>query len=264
MEKSGSIGVFDSGIGGLSVWKELRLVLPNESTLYISDSAHAPYGTKTRKYIQDRSRSLTRHLIEQGCKIIVVACNTATGAAISKLRQEFDVPFIGVEPAIKPAALASKSGHIGVLATVQTFKGEHFRRTSGLYADKVRVHVQAGTGLVELIESGRLDSEETLNLLHSFLDPMVEAGVDQLVLGCTHYPFLIPVIRAFIPKTVTVIDPAPAVARQTKRVLEHHGILLKQKAESRHVFLTTGDPVPMQRFMESMGWDYPVHTIHTI
>jgi glutamate racemase len=264
MQTSASIGVFDSGIGGLSVWKELVDQLPNESTIYVADSAHAPYGTKTKKYIQDRSRAITRFLLDQDCKLIVVACNTATGAAISKLRKEFEVPFIGVEPAIKPAALASRSGHIGVLATVQTFRGEHFKRTSGLYANQVSVHVQAGTGLVELIEAGKIESEETSTLLHSFLDPMIQSGVDQLVLGCTHYPFLIPVIRKIIPTGMVVIDPAPAVARQTKRVLEHTGLLNNSRVQTGHRFLTTGDPDSMRAFMARMGWEYPVNHIHTI
>jgi len=264
METTGAIGVFDSGIGGLSVWRKLKELLPGESTIYVSDSAHAPYGTKTKKYIQDRSEILTRFLLEEGSKIIVVACNTATGAAITKLRQKFDVPFIGVEPAIKPAALASKSGHIGVLATVQTFRGEHFKRTSGLYADRVAVHVQAGTGLVELIECGRIDSPKTRELLHLFLDPMIEAGVDQLVLGCTHYPFLIPLIQEIIPHAITVIDPAPAVALQTKRVLEHNGLLNRFAKDARHDFITSGDAGAMEQFMRQMGWEYPVRAIHTI
>jgi glutamate racemase len=242
MITSAPIGVFDSGIGGLSVWNELVREIPGESVIYVADSANAPYGTKSRSFITARSSAISNFLIDHGCKIIVVACNTATGAAITALRKEFDIPFIGVEPAVKPAALASMTGHIGVLATAQTFKGEHFKRSIKLYSHTVEVHERAGTGLVELIESGRMDSAETKELLKQYLIPMVEKGIDQLVLGCTHYPFLIPIIREILPAGINVIDPAPAVARQTKKVLEINGGLNGVSAVSRYQFYTTGSP----------------------
>ena len=206
MDTSAPIGVFDSGIGGLSVWKELVSELPNESMIYVADSAHAPYGTKSRSFIIDRSRVITGFLTGRGCKLIVVACNTATGAAITTLRREFNIPFIGVEPAVKPAAMESRTGHIGVLATAQTFRGEHFKRSIGLWAHSVELHVRAGTGLVELIENGMIDSPETRELLIKYLTPMVEAGIDQLVLGCTHYPFLIPIIQEILPAGIRIIE----------------------------------------------------------
>ncbi len=241
MNRSAPIGVFDSGIGGLSVWNELIRELPDESFIYVADSANAPYGNKTKQFITDRSRAISAFLSDSGCKLIVVACNTATGAAISTLRKEFAVPFIGVEPAIKPAALESKSGHIGVLATAQTFKGEHFKRSIEQFGRFVEVHERAGTGLVELIENGKTDSPETRKLLKSYLYPMVEQGIDQLVLGCTHYPFLIPVIREMVPEGIHIIDPAPAVARQTHKVLEDHAGRNTGNISSFYSFYTTGD-----------------------
>ena len=236
------IGVFDSGIGGLSVWSELLRVMPKESVIYVADSAHAPYGTKTRSFITGRSREITRFLIDQGCKLIVVACNTATGAAISTLRREFNIPFIGVEPAVKPAAMESKTGHIGVLATAQTFKGEHFKRSIKLFARSVELHQRAGTGLVELIENGRIDSTETKALLVKYLLPMIEQRIDQLVLGCTHFPFLIPVIQEILPAGIRIIDPAPAVARQTRKVLVEQNGLNSRLSVIGYRLYTTGDP----------------------
>jgi glutamate racemase len=258
------IGVFDSGIGGLSVWKELASMLPGESMIYLADSAHAPYGTKSKKYITERSRVITSFLVDKGCKLIVVACNTATGAAISALRREFDVPFIGVEPAVKPAALASKTGHIGVLATARTFKGEHFKRTSGMFAGAVEVHVQAGTGLVELIEAGLLKSRETHDLLEQYLRPMIDSGIDQLVLGCTHYPFLIPMIRNILPAGVNIIDPAPAVARQTRKVLENFSGLNPGPNSPVYQFFTTGDPGPLELILKQVAGNQCAEVIRTI
>jgi glutamate racemase len=242
MDISAPIGVFDSGIGGLSVWNQLVREIPGESVIYVADSAHAPYGNKSRKFIIGRSRMITAFLIGQGCKLIVVACNTATGAAITQLRREFDIPFIGVEPAVKPAARDSKTGHIGVLATSQTFRGEHFKRSIGLFAQSVQLHERAGNGLVELIENGNMDSEEVRLLLLQYLLPMVDQGIDQLVLGCTHYPFLIPMIAEILPPDVRIIDPAPAVARQTRKVLEEHHSIHDGGGKPEYHFYTTGDP----------------------
>lgn len=242
MDTRASIGIFDSGIGGLTVWNQLVSELPHESMQYVADSEHAPYGNKPSDYIIDRSRTITRFLISQGCKLVVVACNTATGAAISRLREEFNVPFIGVEPAIKPAASNTKTGHIGILATEQTFKGEHFRRSMGIYSNTVEVEVRVGAGLVELIESGKINSDETRQLLIRYLEPMLRQNIDQLVLGCTHYPFLIPLIRELIPDSVAIIDPAPAVAKQTRRVLEENCGLTECSLSPSYTFFSTGDP----------------------
>lgn len=262
MDRSAPIGIFDSGIGGLSVWNELAKQIPGESMIYVADSANAPYGTKSRSFITGRSREITRFLIDQGCKLIVVACNTATGASITALRREFSLPFIGVEPAVKPAAMESKTGHIGVLATAQTFKGEHFKRSIGLFAKSVELHVKAGTGLVELIENGMADSTQARELLTEYLRPMVDQGIDQLVLGCTHYPFLIPLIREIIPPGIRIIDPAPAVARQTRKVLEaHDGCNLSDQVFFYH-FFTTGNPEHMTTVVGKLtGTPHPVYRI---
>ena len=262
MDTSAPIGVFDSGTGGLSVWTELVSELPHESMIYVADSVHAPYGTKTRSFITDRSSAITTFLTGQGCKLIVVACNTATGAAITTLRREFNIPFIGVEPAVKPAAMESKTGHIGVLATAQTFKGEHFKRSIGLYADSVELHVRAGTGLVELIENGMIDSPETKELLIKYLMPMVDKGIDQLVLGCTHYPFLIPVIREILPAGIRIIDPAPAVARQTRKVLEESNGLNSRLSVIGYQFYSTGDTGKLRSAIAQFaGKQYVVHQL---
>lgn len=261
MDKRHIIGVFDSGVGGLSVWRELIRELPGESFLYVADNLYAPYGNKPRDFIIERSQVISRFLIGQGAGLIVVACNTATGAAISRLRQEFPIPFVGVEPAVKPAALESATGHIGVLATAQTFNGEHFQRTFRLYSRSVKVHVRAGDGLVELVEGGMARSDEARALLESYLGPMIEVGIDHLVLGCTHYPFLIPVIREILPPGVQIIDSAPAVARQARRVLEVSGLAIESFDKTPNRFYTTGDTTPLSRMLESLGLNSPVQPL---
>lgn len=183
------IGIFDSGVGGLSIWKEIRDQLPYESTIYLSDSKHAPYGPKGQKAIIDLSIKNTEWLIDRGCKLIVIACNTATTNAIDKLRIKFSVPFIGIEPAIKPAALQSKTKTIGVLATEGTLSSNLFHKTSELYLNDLSLIEQIGDGIVELIEHGKLNSSEMRDLLIKYLRPMIKAKIDYLVLGCTHYHF---------------------------------------------------------------------------
>lgn len=220
-----TIGVFDSGSGGLSVYRELVKLLPREHYLYFSDNAHCPYGEKTAAYIQDRGRAITDILLGLGANIIVVACNTATAAAIATLRAEYpDVPFIGMEPAVKPAALGTRSGVIGVLATAGTLKGSKYLNTRGLYEEGVTIVEHVGQGFVELVENGILDGPEAEATVRASLQPLLDAGADTIVLGCTHYPFLRPVIERLCGPGVQVIDPAPAVARQTLRVLQQRGI----------------------------------------
>ena len=220
-----SIGIFDSGAGGLSVYRELVKVLPRERYLYFSDNAHCPYGEKTAAYIQERGRTITEVLLGLGADIIVVACNTATAAAIATLRAEYpDVPFIGMEPAVKPAALGTRSGVIGVLATAGTLKGSKYLNTRGLFEDDVTIVEHVGQGFVELVENGILDGPEAESVVRASLQPLLDAGADTIVLGCTHYPFLQPLIERLSGPGVQVIDPAPAVARQTVRVLEQRGI----------------------------------------
>ncbi|NQY04638.1 MAG: glutamate racemase [Flavobacteriaceae bacterium] len=220
-----AIGIFDSGVGGTSIWKEIHELLPNESTIYLADSLHAPYGQKKKERILELSIKNTELLIKKDCKLIVVACNTATTNAISYLRHNYNVPFIGIEPAIKPAALKTKTKAIGILATKGTLSSELFHNTSELFAENIEIHEQVGKGLVELIESGKKDSSEMTDLLKTYCLPILEKNIDYLVLGCTHYPYLIPQLKKILPKTVTIIDSGEAVARQTKAVLERHDLL---------------------------------------
>ena len=242
-----SIGIFDSGSGGLSVYREIVKLLPQERYLYFADNAHCPYGEKTAEYIQDRGRAITEILLGMGADIIVVACNTATAAAIATLRAEYpDVPFIGMEPAVKPAALGTRSGVIGVLATAGTLKGSKYLNTRGRYADDVKIVEHVGQGFVELVENGILDGPEAESTVRASLQPLLDAGADTIVLGCTHYPFLQPVIERLAGPDVKVIDPAPAVARQTVRVLQERGIPTGEGPFSVDLYFS-GQPESLQR-----------------
>ncbi len=245
-----SIGIFDSGAGGLSVYRELVKLLPRERYLYFSDNAHCPYGEKTPRYIQERGRAITEILLGLGADIIVVACNTATAAAIATLREEYPaVPFIGMEPAVKPAALGTRSGVIGVLATAGTLKGSKYLKTRGLYEDNVKIVEHVGQGFVELVEGGILDGPEAEATVRASLQPLLDAGADTIVLGCTHYPFLQPVIERLAGPDVKVIDPAPAVARQTVRILQEKGIPTGEGPFSVDLYFS-GEPDSLQRIFK--------------
>ncbi len=213
------IGIFDSGVGGTSIWKEIQKLLPNEDTLYLADSKNAPYGEKSAGEILRLSIKNTEFLLAKGCKIIVVACNTATTNAIDHLREKYRVPFIGIEPAIKPAALQSRSKKVGILATKGTLSSRLFQSTAEMHAKGIKIIEREGEGLVQLIEQGKIDSVELRNLLETYLKPMLDEGIDYLVLGCTHYPYLVPVLRELLPVNVHIIDSGEAVARQVKSVL---------------------------------------------
>ena len=242
-----TIGIFDSGCGGLSVYRELIKVLPKERFLYYSDNAHCPYGEKTAAYIRQRARVITDGLLAKGADIIVVACNTATAAAIGTLREEYPaVPFVGMEPAVKPAALGTQTGVIGVLATAGTLKGSKYLNTRGLYEDDVRIVEHVGQGFVELVEAGKLDGPEAESTVRASLQPLLDAGADKIVLGCTHYPFLRPVIERIAGPSVQVIDPAPAVARQTLRLLQERSIPVGQGPFSVELN-SSGDPSSLRR-----------------
>ena len=242
-----TIGIFDSGSGGLSVYREIVKLLPRERYVYFADNAHCPYGEKTAAYIRDRGRAITEILLGMGADIIVVACNTATAAAIAALREEYpDVPFIGMEPAVKPAALGTESGVIGVLATAGTLKGSKYLKTKGRFEDDVRIVEHVGEGFVELVENGILDGPEAVATVRRSLQPLLDAGADRIVLGCTHYPFLRPVIEAVAGPAVEVIDPAPAVARQTLRVLQERGIPTGEGPFSIDLYFS-GEPDSLQR-----------------
>lgn len=245
-----SIGIFDSGAGGLSVYRELVKALPLERYLYFSDNAHCPYGEKTAAYIQERGRTITEVLLGLGADIIVVACNTATAAAIATLRAEYPgVPFIGMEPAVKPAALGTRSGVIGVLATAGTLKGSKYLNTRGLYQDNVKIVEHVGQGFVELVEGGILDGPEAEATVRASLQPLLDAGADTIVLGCTHYPFLQPLIERLAGPGVKVIDPAPAVARQTVRILQERGIPTGEGPFSVD-FYFSGEPDSLERIFK--------------
>ena len=244
------IGIFDSGIGGLSVFREIRKVLPEQSYVYYSDNAHCPYGEKTREYIIDRAREITRFLLEKGCEIIVVACNTATAAAIATLRDEFPVKFIGMEPAIKPAAQATKTGVVGVLATAGTLKATKYIDTRARWAQNVRIVEHIGQGFVELVEKGITTGHEADSTVRTSLMPLLDAGADMIVLGCTHYPFLSETIskvasEAYPERNIEIIDPAPAVARHLIEVMTEEGISEKAPNGFGMELHASGDPTTL-------------------
>ncbi len=219
-----TVGVFDSGSGGLSVLREIRKILPRERYIYYSDNAHCPYGEKSPEYITERGRAITRELISRGADAVVVACNTATAAAIATLRAEFPIPFVGMEPAVKPAALGTRTGVIGVLATAGTLKGLKYLNTRGRFEDAVRIVEHVGTGYVELVESLELEGPHAEQVVGASLKPLLDEGADIIVLGCTHYPFLLPLMQKLASPEVSFIDPAPAVARRLQDILRQEGV----------------------------------------
>jgi glutamate racemase len=223
MEKSFTIGIFDSGVGGLTVLSELYKLIPHSTFHYFADNAHCPYGPKGAEEIIKLSSKITEFLIAKQCDIVVVACNTATAAAIDHLRTNYKIPFVGMEPAVKPAALNTKTNSIGVLATAGTFNGRLYRETTSRYAVGVKVNYQVGEGLVELVEAGKSNSEEVMVLLMKYINPMLAENIDHLVLGCTHYPFFTPKLKELLPPNVVIVNPAPAVAQQTVRMIEQMG-----------------------------------------
>lgn len=248
MHNNQPIGIFDSGIGGTSIWSAIHHLLPNEKTIYLADSKNAPYGQKTKAEIIALSIKNTELLLEMGCKLIVVACNTATTNAIQELRAKYKVPFIGIEPAIKPAATNSKTQTIGILATQGTLNSELFNKNTEKYQN-IKIIEQVGHGLVQLIENGKINSEEMTKLLHSYLNPMVEANIDYLVLGCSHYPYLIPQIKKILPDHIQIIDSGEAVAKQTKNVLQEN-IGLSESQNNEPVFFTNSDPKVLSEILE--------------
>ncbi|NAY92285.1 glutamate racemase [Muricauda sp. JGD-17] len=245
------IGIFDSGVGGTSIWKEIVKKLPYEDTVYLADSANAPYGGKTEKEILALSIKNTELLLTKNCKIIVVACNTATTNAIAQLRANYNIPFIGIEPAIKPAALQTKTKKVGVLATKGTLSSSLFHNTSKLFAQGITIIEREGKGLVELIEAGQTDSKAMQNLLAEYIDPMLEQNIDSLVLGCTHYPYLIPVLKKMLPGDIKIIDSGEAVARQTYAVLKKEGLLSDRKGTPTHIFYSNSNTAVLENLVQS-------------
>jgi glutamate racemase len=233
------IGIFDSGVGGLSVLNALKEMLPNEDILYVADQAYTPYGKRTKETITARAVAITNWLVAQDCKLIVVACNTATTNAIAHLRAHFSVPFVGIEPAIKPAALGSQTGVIGVLATAGTITSTLFQTTSQDYTQGLEVISQVGHGLVGLVEEGKANSEATEKQLLDILSPMLEKPIDHFVLGCTHYPFLTQTLKKILPENVTIVDCSSAVAKQTHRLLDLHNLHNRKGGMTRYYSTAT-------------------------
>ena len=234
------VGFFDSGLGGLCILEAFKKICPRESTVYIADSANCPYGNRPPEEIVGISRENTRMLIERGCKMVVVACNTATAAAIDVLRAEHPaVPFIGIEPAVKPAALKSRSGVVGVLATAGTFGGRLYRETKERFAKGVEVIATVADEFVELVEKGETGGPRAEAVVRAKIAPLLAAGADHIVLGCTHFPHLRPLIEKEAAGLAEVVDPSEAVARQARRVLQRSGLLASGRAEPRHEFLRT-------------------------
>lgn len=247
MKNTNPIGLFDSGIGGTTIWQEIHRLMPQEDTIFLADQKNAPYGTQTKEAILALSHKNVQYLVDQGCKLVVVACNTATTNAIQELRSTFSIPIIGIEPAIKPAAILTKTSTIGVLATKGTITSDLFTSKLKLYPN-VKIIEQIGYNLVTLIEAGQLHSQEIKDLLALYLLPMVEQGMDTLVLGCTHYPYLTPIIKTIVPENILIIDSGEAVAKHTQRVLKELQLLTSQTTRGNTVFYTNIDPSSLQAF----------------
>jgi glutamate racemase len=249
MLKDAPIGVFDSGVGGLSVLDEIQQLLPHESLLYVADCGHIPYGEKTPAFILERSRLVAEFFRSQGAKAFVIACNTATVAAVADLRLDFpDWPLVGMEPAVKPAAAATRSGVVGVLATTGTLQSAKFAALLDRFATDVRVITQPCPGLVELIETGDLTSPALRQLLQGYIEPLLNAGCDTIILGCTHYPFLKPLLAQMLPPSVILIDTGAAVARQLKRLLSERSLLAAGPARQTQ-FWTSASPEHMENIL---------------
>ena len=256
MTSTNPIGVFDSGVGGLSVLRAMRQLMPNENVIFFGDQGHVPYGPRPLEQVRAFSEGITRFLLDEGAKLIVVACNTASAAALTYLRETFPgVKFVGMEPAVKPAAETTRTGVVGVLATPATFQGALYASVVERFANGVQLMQDTCPGLVQQIEQGNLDGKETRAILESALRPMLERGIDTVVLGCTHYPFVIPLIEQIVGESVRVIDPAPSVARQAERLVEAGGIRNTENpsaARGRVQFYTSGDAAAVESLLPKL------------
>ncbi len=263
-EPVSSIGVFDSGVGGLSVLREIWRQLPAENLVFFADQAHVPYGQRSASQVRSFSKAITHYLLSKGSKLIVVACNTASAAALHYLRDSFqDIPFVGMEPAVKPAAERTQSGIVGVLATPATFQGRLYNSVVERFAQDVTVMTDTCQGLVDQIELGEFNSPATRRILEKALHPMLEKGVDRVVMGCTHYPFVIPLIEEIVGPQVEVIDPAPAVARQVGRVLKFWGLKTLETSSGTVEYFTTGDPAKLSQLLPHLiGKTAQVQKLH--
>lgn len=258
------IGMFDSGVGGLSILRAIRRELPGEDVLYLGDQAHIPYGLKSKDQIQTYADGITRFLLAKGAKLIVVACNTASAAALKYLRERFtEAAFVGMEPAVKPAAEVTQTGKVGVLATPTTFASEIYTAVIERFARGVEIYEDTCPGLVEQIEAGKLKAPETRAILVKALAPMLAAGIDSIVMGCTHFPFVIPLIEEITGSDVEVIDPAPAVARQVRRLLSQAALRNPRRGGGKVHFYTSGKPEPLAKQLPRLlGEAGPVQAIH--
>jgi glutamate racemase len=244
------IGIFDSGVGGLSIYREVHRLLPAETVLYVADQANVPYGVRTLQEVQRLSEGITRYLLDHHVKIIVIACNTASAAALQYLRNIYQgVPFVGMEPAVKPAVQKTMSQRVGVLATQATFQGALYASVIERFAGNVKLYEDACPGLVSQIENGYLNTQDTRRILETALNPMLSEGVDTIVLGCTHYPFVIPLIQEIAGPGVVVIDPAPAIARQTQRVLEERHLLNSSQVPGKTTLFTSALPDKLETLL---------------
>jgi len=251
LQKSGAIGVFDSGVGGLSVLRHIREVLPNERLIYVADSGHVPYGDKSREYIEARSLTLTRFLQQQGADAIVIACNTASAAAAATMRSHFNMPIIAMEPAVKPAIAASRNGIVGVLATTGTLASARFAALLERYAGEGEIITQGCPGLVEQVERGELNSTETRALIERYTKPLLAGGADTLILGCTHYPFLATLISEVAGNNIALVDTGAAVARQLQRRMQEE-LPARTFAMAAEEFFSSGDAVQASRIMSKL------------
>ena len=250
---SGVIGVFDSGVGGLSVLHHIHQLFPGERLIYVADSGHVPYGGKPARYIEQRSHTLTRFLVSQGADAIVIACNTATAAAVASLRSQFSIPIVGMEPAVKPAVAATRSGVVGVLATVGTLVSARFAALLERYAGEVEIVTQGCPGLVEQVEKGELNGVRTRELVERYTAPLLARGADTLILGCTHYPFLAPLIRDVVGDNIALVDTGAAVARQLMRRIESE-LPDRVLGDATEQFFTGGNAALASRIM-SLLWN---------
>jgi glutamate racemase len=249
----GPIGIFDSGVGGLSVLREVRSQLPQEDLIYIADQAHVPYGDRSREEVFAFSEGIVRYLIKKGTKLVIIACNTASAVALADLRLKFPaLPFVGMEPAVKPAAAETVSGVVGVLATPATFQGDLYASTVERFAKGVKILQDTCPGLVAQIEAGQIDSGETREILQRALDPMLAEGVDEIVMGCTHYPFVIPLIKEIVGEGISVIDPAPAVARQAERLISEFDLYTEGQDGGNITFYTTGETEALDPLLNTL------------
>lgn len=262
----GPLGIFDSGVGGLSVLREVRRQLPDEDLIYIADQAHVPYGSRSREEVFVFSEAIVRYLINKQAKLVIIACNTASAVALKELRKKYpSLPFVGMEPAVKPAAAETSTGVVGVLATPSTFEGDLYASTVERFARGVKILQDTCPGLVEQIEKGEIRSLETKQILQRALHPMLEARVDEIVIGCTHYPFVIPLIKEIVGEGVDVIDPAPAVARQAERLLTGYDLQKGGQDEGKSFFYTTGETEDFDLLLNSLlGLESESKSLHWV